>query len=71
MINFNGTITASETNLLVNNRAFLYGDGVFESMKIVDQKILFLEDHYFRLMASMRIVRIEIPMIFTMEFFED
>jgi len=71
MINFNGTITASETNLLVNNRAFLYGDGVFESMKIVDQKILFLEDHYFRLMASMRIVRMEIPMNFTMEFFED
>jgi len=71
MINFNGTITASETNLLVNNRAFLYGDGVFESMKIVDQKILFLEDHYFRLMASMRIVRMEIPMSFTMEFFED
>ena len=71
MINFNGTITASETNLLVNNRAFLYGDGVFESMKIVDQKILFLEDHYFRLMASMRIVRMKIPMNFTMEFFED
>ena len=71
MINFNGTITAAETNLLVNNRAFLYGDGVFESMKIVDQKVLFLEDHYFRLMASMRIVRMEIPMNFTMEFFEE
>ena len=71
MINFNGTITDSETNLLVNNRAFLYGDGVFESIKIVDQKILFLEDHYFRLMASMRIVRMEIPMNFTMEFFEE
>ena len=72
MINFNGTIiTASETNLMVNNRAFLYGDGVFETMKIVDQKILFLEDHYFRLMASMRIVRMEIPMNFTMEFLEE
>ena len=71
MINFNGTITAAETNLLVNNRAFLYGDGVFESIKIVDKKILFLEDHYFRLMASMRIVRMEIPMNFTMEFFEE
>jgi branched-subunit amino acid aminotransferase/4-amino-4-deoxychorismate lyase len=71
MINFNGTITDSDTNLLVNNRAFLYGDGVFESMKIVDHKILFLEDHYFRLMASMRIVRMEIPINFTMEFFEE
>lgn len=69
MINFNGEILA-ESNLLSSNRAFLYGDGVFETVKILDNKILFLEDHYFRLMASMRIVRMEIPMDFTMEFFE-
>lgn len=56
---------------LQNNRAFLYGDAVFETIKIVDQKILFLEDHYFRLMSSMRILRMEIPMNFTMEFFEN
>ena len=53
-----------------NNRAFLYGDAVFETVKILDNKILFLEDHYFRLMSSMRILRMEIPMHFTMEFFE-
>ena len=54
-----------------NNRAFLYGDAVFETVKILDNKILFLEDHYFRLMSSMRILRMEIPMHFTMEFFEN
>jgi branched-chain amino acid aminotransferase len=70
MINLNGTILPSENNLLFNNRAFLYGDGVFETVKIIDNKILFLEDHYFRLMSAMRIVRMEIPMNFTMEFFE-
>jgi branched-chain amino acid aminotransferase len=70
MINFNGDIVDPESNLLVNNRAFLYGDGVFETMKILDGRILFLEDHYFRLMASMRIIRMEIPMYFTMEFLE-
>lgn len=32
--------------------------------------MLFLEDHYFRLMAGMRIVRMSIPMEFTMEFIE-
>lgn len=69
MINFNGTI-ASEYNLLTNNRGLLYGDSVFETIKILDGKILFAEDHYFRLMASMRIVRMEIPMNFTMEYFE-
>jgi branched-chain amino acid aminotransferase len=71
MINFNGIITSSDSNLLFNNRAFLYGDGVFETLKIIDNKILFLEDHYFRLMASMRVVRMEIPMNFTMEHFEE
>ncbi|MGL2963237.1 aminotransferase class IV [Flavobacterium sp. RSB2_4_14] len=71
MINFNGVIVDSNLQLSVNNRSFLYGDGVFETLKIVDNTILFFEDHYFRLMASMRIVRMEIPMSFTLEFLEN
>ncbi|MGO4818227.1 aminotransferase class IV [Flavobacterium sp. W22_SRS_FP1] len=71
MINFNGNIVAKDTNLLTQNRAFLYGDAVFETVKIVNSKILFLEDHYFRLMSSMRVVRMEIPMNFTMEYVEE
>ena len=71
MINFNGTIVSEDANILTQNRAFLYGDGVFETVKIINNKILFLEDHYFRLMASMRVVRMEIPMNFTMEYLEE
>ncbi|WP_304199288.1 aminotransferase class IV [Flavobacterium alvei] len=71
MINFNGSIVSDSTNVLTHNRGFLYGDAVFETVKIVNSKILFLEDHYFRLMSSMRIVRMEIPMNFTMEYFEE
>lgn len=71
MINYNGTIFPASTNLLYNNRAFLYGDGVFETVKIINNRVLFLEDHYFRLMSSMRILRMEIPMNFTMEYFEE
>jgi len=70
MINSNGN-NSTALNSLSQNRGFLYGDAVFETMKIVNSKILFLEDHYFRLMASMRILRMEIPMDFTMEFFEE
>jgi branched-chain amino acid aminotransferase len=70
MINFNEVFISQDSNLLTNNRAFLYGDGVFETVKIINNKILFLEDHYFRLMASMRVVRMEIPMNFTMEYLE-
>lgn len=71
MVNFNGTLVKSDSNLLSQNRAFLYGDAVFETVKIVNSKILFLEDHYFRLMSSMRVVRMEIPMNFTLEFLEE
>lgn len=70
MINFNGNIT-QETNIVsYNNRGFNYGDVLFETLKVSNGKILFWEDHYFRLMASMRILRMEIPMNFTLEFLE-
>ena len=71
MINFNGTIVSNDTSLLTQNRGFLFGDAVFETVKIVNSKILFLEDHYFRLMSSMRVLRMEIPMNFTMEYLEE
>lgn len=71
MINYNGQILSDTTTLSNSNRAFLYGDGVFETLKVVNNKILYLEDHYFRLMASMRIVRMQIPANFTLEFIEN
>jgi branched-chain amino acid aminotransferase len=70
MINLNGELHTSEVQISILNRSFLYGDGIFETLKIVNNKILFFEDHYFRLMASMRIIRMEIPMDFTMEYLE-
>ena len=71
MINLNGTLLEPSTNIFnSNNRGFKYGDALFETMKIVNSKICFLEDHYFRLMASMRMLRMEIPMNFTMEYIQ-
>ncbi|MFB9052528.1 aminotransferase class IV [Formosa undariae] len=70
MINFNGTIQDNNSVLNSNNRGFAYGDSLFETIKTSYGKILFWEDHYFRLMASMRILRMEIPMHFNMEFLE-
>ncbi len=71
MVNINGTLISESSNALtIQNRAFKYGDGLFETLKINDLKVSFLEDHYFRLMASMRMIRFEIPLHFTMEFFE-
>ncbi len=72
MINLNGKIVpASSAFLSPTNRGFTYGDAVFETLRISSGKILFWEDHYFRLMASMRILRMEIPMNFTMEYLQE
>ena len=69
MINFNGIIT-DQSDQLINNRAFLYGDSVFETLRIIDNKIVFWEDHYFRLMSSMRIIRLDIPDDYSPDFLQ-
>ena len=71
MININGTILEKkEAKLSVLNRGFSYGDSVFETIRVINGKIMFWEDHYFRLMSSMRIMRMEIPSNFSPEFLE-
>ncbi len=71
MTNVNGNILSSqEASLSVSNRGFAYGDAVFETLRVINGKIMFWEDHYFRLMSSMRIMRMEIPSNFSPEFLE-
>lgn len=71
MVNLDGSILDKNIHISINNRGYAYGDALFETIKVTNGKILFWEDHYFRLMASMRIMRMEIPMNFTMEFLEN
>ena len=72
MININGNIIKDEeAGLSVHNRGLAYGDSVFETIRVINGKIMFWEDHYFRLMASMRIMRMEIPSSFSPEFLEE
>ncbi|MCX2680911.1 aminotransferase class IV [Galbibacter sp. EGI 63066] len=71
MVNFNGKILKDGTPFLnEQNRGLRYGDALFETIRVVNSKIFFWESHYLRLMASMRILRMEIPMDFTMEFLQ-
>ncbi|MDZ7849145.1 MAG: aminotransferase class IV [Owenweeksia sp.] len=70
--NFNGEITEGpELIITTTNRALNYGDGVFESIKYAHNRLNFWEDHYFRLMAGMRVLRMEIPMSFSPEYLEE
>ncbi|MEG0697456.1 MAG: class IV aminotransferase, partial [Algoriella sp.] len=71
-INLGGVIT-EQANAVVStkNRAFRNGDAVKEVLRFVNGEIVDWEDHYFNLMASMRIYRMNIPLDFTPEFFQD
>ncbi len=71
MINQNGSLRSGEDfKLSVDNRAFKYGDGIFDTLKFKGGDLCFLEDHYFRLMSSMRMLRMRIPMDFTLDYYE-
>jgi branched-chain amino acid aminotransferase len=71
MINFNGEFLLDKNvKLSAENRGFKYGDAIFETIKVSNNRVIFWEDHYFRLMSSMRMLRMKIPMKFTLEFLE-
>lgn len=72
MVNFNGDLLPASSHFLNHqNRGLRYGDALCESIKSTGHALLFLEAHYFRLMASMRQLRMEIPMEFTLEFLQE
>lgn len=64
----NKYFTSEELN--VKNRAFLSGDAVKVSFFVRDAKLIMDEECYFFLMASMRKMRMNIPLSYTLEFFQ-
>ncbi|HSM63400.1 MAG TPA: aminotransferase class IV [Gillisia sp.] len=72
MINISGNLVEDkDATISVFNRGLAYGDSVFETLRVINGKIIFWEDHYFRLMSSMRIMRMELPGNFSPEFLEE
>ena len=72
MINLNGSLLPNSQNLFkAGNRAFLYGDQLFETLRFQDGKLLFWEDHYFRMMGGACMLRMEIPQHLNIEFLEN
>ncbi len=71
MININGRLLDDkEAHISILNRGFQYGDSVFETIRVINSKVIFWEEHYFRLMSSMRLLRMQIPLEFSPEFLE-
>ena len=63
-------ISTSE-NFQPHNRAFLYGDAVKVSFFVRNAELIMAEECYFFLMASMRKMRMNIPLSYTLEFFKN
>ena len=59
----NGELMPGDAPVLpLDNRAFHYGDGVFESIRVVNGKGCFLDAHWTRLVEGMKVLRIEPPL---------
>lgn len=71
LVNFNGSLVeGDQAEISITNRAVKYGDGVFTTLKYAGG-LHFWEDHYFKLMAAMRILRMEIPMNWSPEYLSE
>lgn len=70
--NYNDTLyTEGSLILSPDSRSFKYGDGLFETMKVVNGKIRLRDHHFERLFAGMQVLQFEIPGHFTAGYFED
>ena len=68
---FNGKYhLKDEFGLSYKNRAFCYGDGLFETMHANGTEIQFFKDHLTRLKYGMKILKMEIPTIIETGFIE-
>jgi branched-chain amino acid aminotransferase len=70
-VNNNGTLLPADApTILPGNRAHLYGDGVFESIRIINGRPLNLENHILRLLAGARAIHMRPSASYTTDFFE-
>jgi len=70
-VNNNGVlIPADSYSIKAGNRAHLYGDGLFESIRVVNGYAINVENHIKRLLAGMEAIRMNVPSNFSVEFFE-
>jgi branched-chain amino acid aminotransferase len=66
--NFNGKILAANTSTVgPENRGLRYGDGLFETIKMTNGKLLFEDDHFARLWKGLNILQFDLPKHFSPE----
>ena len=67
-VNVNGLVVPADGPAIgLKNRAFHFGDGLFESIRLVNGRPLFLEPHWARLTSGAEVLRIAMPKQLTMQ----
>jgi branched-chain amino acid aminotransferase len=61
-------IPADAYAIKAGNRAHLYGDGLFESIRVVNGRPINLENHFKRLLEGMKVLKMMINPNFTLDF---
>lgn len=71
-IDYNGKYYLTNELLFdATNRAFRYGDAIFETMRASGRKVAFFNEHYNRLIEGMKLLKMNIPDNFTPDFLHD
>jgi branched-chain amino acid aminotransferase len=69
--NYNGKIHPEGTPVIgVDNRGLRYGDGLFETIKMINGKLLFEDDHFARLWKGLKALEFDIPKNLTVDFLQ-
>lgn len=70
-VNNNGeVIPNSGYTISTGNRAYMYGDGIFESVRIINGQPINLENHFNRIQAGAKALHMRLPLYFNVQFFE-
>ena len=69
--NYNGKIHPEGTPVIgVDNRGLRYGDGLFETIKMINGKLLFEDDHFARLWKGLKALEFDVPKNLTVDFLQ-
>jgi branched-chain amino acid aminotransferase len=67
-VNYNGKeLIESDVPVTFNTRAFRYGDGMFETIRIINGKAIFLDNHIQRIKKGLEALQIDLPEIIDLD----
>ncbi len=70
-VNYNGEILENSGPVMRSgNRGYLYGDGLFESIRVINGRPINLENHISRLLEGAKFLKMRVPSFYSTEFFE-